>query len=186
MIDRLYGKYFQKSRSFLYPALGIKRTSNTLPSGTYLSIDGKVGAEEMKLICSFPHNESEGFKSFEEQMLTGNPLFIEKIRVKDYNLYIFDLEIYQADWFNFIVGKYSKLSAHLKRAIKTYYGEKSAEYKYIETYLYPEKYFETYSKLLDVKVDTLINVGELCNPWDLEKETLKIPVEDLESLSKIQ
>jgi hypothetical protein len=106
--------------------------------------------------------------------------------VKEYNLYIFDLEIYQADWFNFILGKYSKLSAHLKRAIKTYYGEKSAEYKYIETYLYPEKYFETYAKLLNINVDILIKGGELCNPSDLEKETLKILVEDLESLNKIQ
>jgi hypothetical protein len=185
MIDKLYGKYFQKSRSFLYPALGIKRTSNKLPSGTYLSLDGKVGAEEMKLICSFPHDESEGFLAFEEQMLTGNPLFIEKLRVKDYNLYIFDLEIYQADWYNFIQGKYSKLSAHLKRAIKTYYGEKSSEYKYIETYLYPEKYFETYAKLLDIDVSILIKGGELCNPWDMEKENLKIPVEDLENLNKI-
>lgn len=185
MIDKLYGKYFQKSRSFLYPALGIKRTSNKLPSGTYLSLEGKVGAEEMKLICSFPHDESEGFKAFEEQMLTGNPLFIEKLRVKDYNLYVFDLEIYQADWYNFIVGKYSKLSAHLKRAIKTYYGEKSSEYKYIETYLYPDKYFETYAKLLDVDVNLLIKGGELCNPCDLDKENLKIPVEDLENLNKI-
>jgi hypothetical protein len=186
MIDKVYGKYFQKSRSFLYPALGIKRTSNKLPSGTYISLEGKIGAEEMKLICSFLHDESEEFKTFEEQMLIGNPLFIEKLRVKEYNLYIFDLEIYQADWFNFILGKYSKLSAHLKRAIKTYYGEKSAEYKYIETYLYPEKYFETYAKLLNINVDILIKGGELCNPSDLEKETLKILVEDLESLNKIQ
>lgn len=186
MIDKLYGKYFQKSRSFLYPALGIKRTSNKLPSGTYLSFEGKIGAEEMKLICSFPNDESEGFKVFEEQMLTGNPLFIEKIRIKNSNLYVFDLQIYETDWFNFIGGKYSKLSAHLKRAIKIYYGEKSSEYKYIETYLYPEKYFETYAKLLDVDVDLLMKIGELCDPCDLEKENLKIPVEDFEVLNKIE
>lgn len=186
MIDKLYGKYFQKSRSFLYPALGIKRTSNKLPSGTYLSVEGRIGAEEMKLICSFPDDQSEGFKLFEEQMLTGNPLFIEKIRIKNYNLYVFDLQIYEADWFHFIGGRYSKLSAHLKRAIKIYYGEKSSEYKYIETYLYPEKYFETYAKLLDVDVELLTKIGELCDPCDLEKENLKIPVEDLEVLNKIE
>ena len=186
MIDKLYGKYFQKSRSFLYPALGIKRTSNKLPSGTYLSIEGKIDPADMKLICSFPNADSEGFKVFEEQMLTGNPLFIEKIPIKNYNLYVFDLEIYHTDWYNFIVGRYSKLSPHLKRAIKTYYGEKSAEYKYIETYLYPEKYFETYAKLLDIDVEVISKIGELCDPCDLEKENLKIPVEDFEILNKIE
>lgn len=185
MIDKLYGKYFQKSRSFLYPALGIKRTSSTLPSGTYISLYGMIEPEDVKLICTFQQTDSEEFKTFEEQMLLSNPLFVEKIPVKDYNLYVFDLEIYQSDYFNFILGKYSKLSPHLKRAIKNYYGEKSAEYKYIETYLYPDKYFETYARLLDIDVETLKASGELCDPFDLEKETLKIPKEDLEVLNKI-
>jgi hypothetical protein len=185
MIYKLYGKYFQKSRSFLYPALGIKRTSSKIPSGTYLSLEGRVGAEEMKLICSFVHDESAEFLAFEEQMLTSNPLFVEKLCAIEYNLYIFDLEIYKADWYNFIQGKYSKLSSHLKRAIKSYYGENSSEYLYIETYLYPEKYFEIYAKLLDVKVSILIKGGELCNPCDIEKENLKISIKELESLTKI-
>ena len=185
MIDKLYGKYFQKSRSFLYPALGIKRTSSTMPSGTYISLTGMIEPEDVKLICSFKNTDSEEFKTFEEQMLLSNPLFVKKIHIKDYILYVFDLEIYKSDYFNFILGKYSKLSSHLKRAIKSYYGEKSAEYKYIETYLYPEKYFETYAKLLDIDVEILKASGELCDPFDLEKETLKIPKEDLEIIDKI-
>jgi hypothetical protein len=75
MIDSLYTKYFQKSRSFLFPALGIKRTSNFTPSGTYLSVEGLVSPEDVKLVCSFPDNESEGFKAFEQQMLLSNPLY---------------------------------------------------------------------------------------------------------------
>jgi hypothetical protein len=82
------------------------------------------------------------------------------------------------------MGRYSKLSTVLKRAIKTYYGESSTEYDYIESYLYPEKYFEVYAKLLDVDVKMLKKIGELCDPCDLEKEKLKIPVEDLEILQK--
>jgi hypothetical protein len=185
MIDRLYGKYFQKSRAFLYPALGIKKGSYITPSGTYISLSGRIEPEDVKLICTFRDDQSEGFKSFENQMLLTNPLFVEKICIKDFNLYVFDLEIYQADFFNFLLGKYSKISSHLKKAIKNYYGENSAEYKFIETYLYPDKYFETYAKLLNVKTDILNNVGELCDPCDLEKEILKIPVEDLECLNKI-
>ena len=133
----------------------------------------------------FLKQDKEKIQTFEEMMLISNPLFVEKIQIKDYNIYIFDLEIYQNDYFNFILGKYSKLSNVLKKAIKSYYGENSAEYKFIESYLFPEKYFEVYAKLLDINVETLVNLGELCDPCDIEKETLKIPVEDLELLKKI-
>jgi hypothetical protein len=50
--------------------------------------------------------------------------------------------------------------------------------------LYPEKYFTLYAKLLDVEVKTLQETGELCDPCDMEKENLKIPVADLELLKK--
>lgn len=185
MIQKLYSKYFQKSKSFLYPALGIKKIGKTMPSGTYISLEGKIGAEEMKLICTFKNSEAEDFKVFEQQMLISNPLFVEKIQIKDYNIYIFDMEIYQNDWFNFILGKYSKLSNVLKKAIKTFYGDKSSEYKIIETYLFPNKYFEDYAELLEIDVETLEKIGELCDPCDLEKETLKIPEKDLELLNKM-
>jgi len=184
MIDKLYGKYFQKSRAFLYPALGIKRTTQNTPAGTYVSLDGKINPEDVKLICTFRNDESDKFKIFEEQMLLSNPLFVEKIQIKGFNIYVFDLEIYQADYFNFLLGKYSKLSAHLKRAIKTYYGDGSAEYKHIETYLYPDKYFETYAKLLEIDVDTLKNIGELCDPCDIDKEILKVSLKDFEMSDK--
>ncbi len=182
MIEKLYGKYFQKSKSFLYPALGIKRTG-IKPDGTYVSLEGKINPEDVKLICTFKSDDSEEFRIFEEQMLIGNPLFVEKLQMKDFNIYIFDLEIYQNDYFNFILGKYSKLSNVIKRAIKTFYGDKSAEYRVLDTYLYPDKHFENYAKLLDVDVEMLKTLGELCDPCDLEKEILKIPVEDFE-LSK--
>jgi hypothetical protein len=37
---------------------------------------------------------------------------------------------------------------------------------------------------LDVPATTLKELGELCDPCDLEKETLKIPVVDLDMLKK--
>ena len=184
MIDSLYTKYFQKSRSFLFPALGIKRTSNFTPSGTYLSIEGVISPEDMKLVCSFVDDKSEGFKAFEEHMLLTNPLFIEVIPIQGYKLYVFDFQIYKDDWFNFILGKYSKLSNVLKRAIKNYYGDRSSEYKYIETFLFPEKYFSIYAKLLDIDVNILEKTGELCDACDMKRENLKIPVEELELLKK--
>lgn len=184
MITSLYTKYFQKSRSFLFPALGIKRTSNFSPSGTYIGLQGIIEPEETKLICAYKEDKTVGFKSFEEQMLLTNPLFSQVITIRDYNLYVFDYQTYTDDWFNFILGKYSKLSPVLKRAIKSYYKEGTTEYDYIETYLFPEKYFDLYARLLDVDPRILKETGELCDPCDIEKETLKIPIEDLAMLQK--
>lgn len=179
MIDSIYSKYFQKSRSFLYPALGIKKSSSFIPSGTYLSLEGKIGPEDMKLICSFKTVDTDKFREFEEKMLLTNPLFESSITVEDFKLYVFNYESYKTDWFNFLIGKYSKLSTVLKRAIKSYYGADSSEYTYMDSYLYPEKYYATYAKLLNVDAEILT---ELCDPCNLEKETLKLSKEKLELL----
>lgn len=184
MIEKLYKKYFQKSKSFLYPALGIRKKSYATPVNTYLAIEGKIGIEEVKLICYFKKDSSDKFKIFEEKMLLENPLFFKKIELDYCNLYIFNMEIYENDYFNVIFGRYSKLSNMLKKAIKEYFGEKTAEFSYIETYLYPEKFYDTYSELLDIDLKTLKNIGELCDPSDLEKETLKISLENLEILKE--
>jgi len=184
MIESLYSRYFQKSRSFLYPVLGIKKNSRYSPTGTYISMPDKYDASDMKLIVTFKTDNTDEFQSFEQKMLTGNPLFLEKHRIREYTIYVFNYDMYQSDWTQFLLGRYSKLSNPIKKAIKVYYGESSTEYTYIDSYLYPDKYFEQYAKLLDVDIKDLKDVGELCDSWDLEKETLKIPVEFLESLKK--
>lgn len=185
MIDSLYTKYFQKSRSFLYPALGIKRSSSFLPTGTYIALEGIIEPEDMKLICTFKEDTSEEFKNFEEQMLITNPLYFNTLSIQEYKIYIFNFETYEQDWFHFLLGTYSKFSITLKKAIQSYYGEKSSEFQYIDSYIYPNKYFEVYAKLLDTDVQLLKSVGQLCDPCDLEKETLKIPTEHLENLKKV-
>lgn len=181
MIKGIYNKYFQKSKSFLYPALGIGKNSKFKPVGTYISIEGLIAPEDVRFVCTFEKDESESFKNFEVDMLIKNPLFIEKLDFKDCNAYVFDFEIYSNDWFNFIMGKYSKFSPVLKKAIKNFYGANTAQYEYMHSYLYPSEHYEIYSKLLDISVDTLEKIGELCDPCDLEKETLKVPEKTLES-----
>lgn len=48
----------------------------------------------------------------------------------------------------------------------------------MSSYLYPEKYLETYARYLsdDEEVSEMMEllkgVGELCDPYDIEKETL--------------
>jgi len=184
MIKSIYSRYFQKSRSFLYPALGIKKNDRFKPKATYLAIKGLIEPEDVKFVCTFDKNDSDAFKYFEAKMLLENPLFSEKIPMDDYNIYVFDYEVYTNDWFNFILGKYSKLSSVLKRAIKSYYGESSSEYSYIDTYLNPKEYFDVYSELLNVDVESLKEIGELCDPCDMEKETLEISVECLQKIKK--
>jgi hypothetical protein len=184
MLKSLYNKYFQKSKSFLYPALGIKKNSEFTPSGTYISIEGYINPEDAKLICTFERIDEEKFLKFEQNMLLENPLFLEKLEIEKYNVYIFDFEIYANDWFNFILGHYSDFSKILKKAIKAYYGRESTEYKYMDTYLHPQEYYQEYSELLDIDVNILKEGKELCNSCDLEKETLKIPQEYLEKLLK--
>jgi hypothetical protein len=117
-------------------------------------------------------------------MIVGCPLYLEKIETEDAIIYVFNLEIYESDYFNVILGKYSKLSNVLKKAIREYFGDKSKEYSYIETFLYPDKYYAVYAKLLDMDVSILESTKELCNPADLEQETLKINKENLEVIEK--
>ena len=50
----------------------------------------------------------------------------------------------------------------------------SVEYSYLDSYLYPKEYFEEYATLLDMDVDDLRKIGELCDACDLTKENLKI------------
>lgn len=184
MIDSLYSKYFQKSRSFLYPALGIKRSGEFSPSGTYIAIDGMIEPEDLKLVCTYKDINTQAFKRFEEEMLLSNPLFSQVLSVEGYKLYVFDFQIYADDWLQFLLGKYSKLSIVLKNFIKSYYGQSSLEYEHMDVYLNPENYFQLYAKLLNVDIQLLKSVGQLCDPYDEEKERLKIPIDILENSQK--
>lgn len=182
MIENLYTKYFQKSRSFLYPVLGIKKNGSFTPSNTYVAIEGLIEPTDCKLICTFNQQPSREYEIFVTDALLPNPLYDQTFTIKDVDFYIFDFIHFADDWDNFLKGKYSQLSNVMKKAIRSYYGETSAEYDYIESYLYPEKYFALYAKLLNVDIHVLKETGELCDPYDSKKEVVKIPVEHLDNL----
>jgi hypothetical protein len=184
MITKLHKNYFQKSKVFLFPALGIERDADFKPTQTFISLDDIINPEDIKLICLYKTEKTESFEKFEEQIILSNPLLTEIIAFPDYSLYIFDYESYMYDWYNFILGKYSKLSAVLKQAIMSYYEKSKLEYDYIDSFLNPEKYYDLYSKLLDVDNKILKNVGELCDPCDLIKENYSLCEKDLYYLNK--
>jgi hypothetical protein len=191
MIDILYSNYFQKSKSFLFPTLGITKynsspefiygNKNDKHIQTYISLNESIQPTDRKLICMIDHRETLRFEKFENNFLFSNPLYHDSIiNPGKPSLYIFNLEPFKNDWDTFLQGKYSQLSEELKLLIKNYYGENTKEYEYIDSYLYPKKYYDLYSQLLDIPKSEIIKVGELCDVCDLEKETLIYSTEVLE------
>lgn len=173
MIKQLYSKYFQKSKIFLYPLLGIPKTEKDgFVVETFLKYDD-INIEDCKIICQFNINNVEFFNTFREEKILNSPHFISEKKLDDNRyIFIFDMSKFKIDYHYFLLGQYSKFTQKSKNLIKKYFGANSQQYAYIDTFLYPEEYFEKYSELLDVNKETLINIGQLCDKYDFEKEWL--------------
>lgn len=184
-IDSLYRDYFQKSKVFLYPLLGIKRGSVAAPDQTYVSWGSNIGTEDIKLICSYTRRTDREYLSFENTILFKHKRLSDyKILDEETLILIFDFQDMSSDWFNFLLGKYSKLNRDTKHKILNHFEQNSGNRMYLETYLFPEKYFAIYAELLQAQETLLKEVGELCTPPDLEKENLTVSITNLEN-SKI-
>lgn len=187
-IKNIYPKYFQKSKVFLYPILGHKKGSGVTPIQTFMSWDGVFTVDDNKLACLFHLRNDEEFIRFEERFLYGHPLFDEYIEVEENKaVYIFDLSSCGQDFQHVKNGQYSKLSKKTKEKIADYEGKNTGNYAFVDTYLYPEKYFEQYAGFLCPKKEDipemkllLEEVGELCSLPDLEQEELKMKVKTLQ------
>jgi hypothetical protein len=179
----LYSKYFQKSKVFLYPLLGIKRGSNVVPEETFVSWNENLTSEDMKLICLYKRGKDQEFEYF-EKLLLKHPRLCDYVNINEEEvLFTFDFSDLGDDWDCFINGKYSMMSMSVKRKIIDFFDKTSGNYIYIESFLYPHKWFDKYSELLDTDVEILKRVGELCDKPNLEKEKLTIKVVDLEKLN---
>lgn len=185
-IKEVNKNYFQKSRVFLYPALDIKRGVSIVPIETYVAWKGHYEEDACKLVCLYHLRNDKEFRDFEKVKLFGNRLFHDfKETPDDKGVYIFDLSQYKEDWKAFLNGKYSKFSGDHKRRIKNFYGVRSPNYAYIESFLHPDKYFGMYSQILNMKEEVLKEAGELCSKPDFEKEMLISPVKSLEMKRQI-
>ena len=172
-VKSVYNKYFQKSKVFLYPLLGFKRGIKVVPSETYLAWDPFYIPEDMKLVCLYHPNKSNEYEKYEKESLLKHTRLCDIKEVDKHNkLFIFDFNDLKDDWEYFIKGKYSKLDPSLKGKIKSFFDINSANYVYMNSYLYPESYFSNYAEVLNVDTDFLESVGELCSKPDIEKETL--------------
>jgi hypothetical protein len=180
-ISSLYKDYYQKSRLFLYPALKIKRGESVTPIETYMSWEGLYTFDDCKLICIYYLRDDEEFKKFERTKLLGNELFETFIQLENNRgAYVFDFTQHQKIFTNTVHGKYSKIDQDHKVRVMTFFSGNRSQTAYIESYLYPDKYFGLYAKLLsgsDKDMDQveklLTEVGELCSIPNLEEETFK-------------
>jgi len=186
IIDALYKKYFQKSKIFLYPLLDIKRGTSVVPTETYVSWNNAINSEDMKLVCVYYPRKDTEYIQFEKQILLKHTRLVDYVKVDDETLVVtFDFSDLKDDWMHFIKGKYSKMNTTTKSKILNFFDKKSGNYAYVESYLFPEKHFKTYAKILNVDLELIESVGELCDIPNLEKEMLTIQVADLENLKII-
>lgn len=172
MITSLYPKYYQKSKVFLYPALGHRSKGVIPPTQTYISWENHIKPEDRKLILYYEDSTTSEFERFAKLFLYSNHLYREEHKKEYSSAYIFDLLQYKEDWDLFLKGKYSRLSNPLKKEILLHYDTKSPEYFYVESYLYPHKYMMEYSRLYNVDIRILQEVGEVTSQYDPVRETL--------------
>lgn len=171
-IKSIYAKYFQKSKMFLYPLLGIKKGAKVVPSETFIAWDN-IKPEDMKLICLYHPREKKEFADFKNKVLIKhNRLYKIHTINSENHLYIFDFSDLKNDWLKFLDGKYSQMSNETKSKILFFFPENSANYVYMRSYLYPKVFFKDYAEILDVNEEFLKSIGELCNKPDYDKETL--------------
>lgn len=183
VIDALYKKYFQKSKIFIYPLLDIKRGTSVVPSETYLCYNESINSEDMKLVCVYHSRDDQEYLNFEKNVLFKHNRLDDYIKVSENKLIvIFDFSDLTIDWDLFVKGRYSEMDVKIKRKILNFFDKNSGNYAYVESYLFPEKHFKNYARLLNVEESLLKSVGELCSKPDLEKEMLKVEVANLENI----
>jgi hypothetical protein len=178
MISEIYKKYFQKSFTFLYPLLGFKRLKHPRPSQTYICWEGTAFTiEKRKLICAFTKQDTEEWKNFEANFLVTHKMLEQIVPIDDTTvLYVFNLHNFAADFDKFLQGKYSLFSSNAKKLLTDYYGTHTPEWVYVESFLFPAKYFKQYADILGMEEHQLREVGELCDLLDITKETCIVQV----------
>lgn len=174
-------KYFQKSKNFLFPLLGIPTKGTFKPANSYL-VDLYRGIDEtdyrLVVVYELPENEKE-FSAFELKYLIQSKYFEDFYKCEEKLVYIFNMEEFKEDWDRFLEGRYSLLSGKAKRMIDNYHtdfypNKISRNRKIVDTLFPDENVFERYSRDLGVSVDLIRYVKEVCDTYDKEKETLDL------------
>jgi len=76
VINQRYAPYFQKSKLFLYPLLGIER-GLPAPEEVYFSWEGKYAPEDQKLILVYSNLTNPFYQTLKSSKLSKHRLFLE-------------------------------------------------------------------------------------------------------------
>jgi hypothetical protein len=184
-INALYKKYFQKSKIFLYPLLDIKRGTSVVPTETYVSWGEFCSTEDMKLICVYHSRTDAEYINFEKNVLLKHSRLCDYVKADAVtSIFTFDFSDLSDDWDHFINGRYSKMDIKIKRRILDFFDSNSGNYFYVNSYLFPLTNHAVYAELLDVSIDLIKEVHELCDKPDFDKENLVLEVANLENIEK--
>ncbi len=174
-LKKLYSSYFQKSRSFLLPVLDIKKDARYPSIQSYMQWENVYELSDHNLILTYYERDDPQWDKYLLNTIMTNRMFNEYYQVDEEILAVsFDLHSISDDFEYVLEGKYSKLTKSTKSKIRDFYGYSSPEWAYMESFLFPDKYIPTYSKILDVEEEHIRFTGELCDKPNLEKETLKL------------
>lgn len=175
MISQIYRGYFQKSHTFLFPLLGFKKNARFKPEQTYISWTGIINPQDRRLVCVYKREDSEAWKSFESDILIAHKMLDYCVPIDDNTVvYVFDFNSMKEDFDAFLNGKFSTFSSSSKKAITEYYGTHTPEWVYIESFLFPAKYYKQYAEILNLDVNLLQDVVELCEKYDEQKEQCEL------------
>jgi hypothetical protein len=189
-IKTLYQNYHQKSKTFLSSLLGLHPQSYIQALQTYISWP-KYGItpEDRLLLLLYNKLPGTGYEKYKNLLLCNTLYHSHYETIDDREVFLFSFESYGADWGYFLEGKYSKLSLFFKSTVSRYY-KNTPEAPYIDSYLYPDRYRENYTRLLwdnsDIeKYEPQNWLEELCDKPDLVREECRETVENFGYLKNI-
>jgi hypothetical protein len=169
----VYTDYFQKSKVFLYPLLKIRKGVTHVPVQTYIAWENVFTLNDNKFLCEYKTKMNSGFKKFIVDYLQNHELFEDYIKLdNNRHLFIFNYKSLSFDFNNFIKGEYSNISLSSKIDIIDFFQSQEKILSYIKGFLQPNTVHEKYAEELKVDVELIKNIHEVCDPPNLEKETL--------------
>ena len=179
----VYTEYFQKSKVFLYPLLKLKKGVAYVPIQTYVCWEQAYTISDYKFFCEYHAPLSAKFIKFCDRYLKSHKLFLEHLDLGDNkHIFIFNYKDYKKDFDRFIEGKYSQFSLDTKIIILDFFNTSGNMSNVIHSFLSPDKAHADYADALDVSIEKIIDVYEICSIPDIKKETFYENNEILNSL----
>ncbi len=170
----VYTRYFQKSKVFLYPLLGIKKGYKHVPKNTYVIWDKFYTVDDRKLMAIYEHKNDIEYKIFIDKVLKPLHAYQSMHKISDNkDLILFDMSIFKYDYDCFIDGRFSQMSRESKRKIENYFTSVGKISNYISSFLNPENFHDDYAEAFGVDQDLIEDVYEVCSKADIDKETFK-------------